>query len=171
MHGGYLLGIVMAGDSQITNDLITWAVGLPSVGVVVAYGLSIIRRRVSSDQKAIHEDKSYKDMLDSYKKERDETKEDRDRIIVRMTVIEQERNEAVGKVGKLTAEVEFLSVQVTELKTLVEKLGVSLELARTEMQRVAIENVKLAAHVSYLEAVVDKPSEKDTAETSNDRVK
>lgn len=154
----------MAGDSQITNDLITWAVGLPSVGVVVAYGLSIIRRRVSSDQKAIHEDKSYKDMLDSYKKERDETKEDRDRIIVRMTVIEQERNEAVGKVGKLTAEVEFLSVQVTELKTLVEKLGVSLELARTEMQRFAIENVKLAAQVSYLEAVVDKPGEKDTAE-------
>ena len=154
----------MAGDSQITNDLITWAVGLPSVGVVVAYGLSIIRRRVSSDKKAIHEDKSYKDMLDSYKKERDETKEDRDRIIVRMTVIEQERNEAVGKVGKLTAEVEFLSVQVTELKTLVEKLGVSLELARTEMQRFAIENVKLAAQVSYLEAVVDKPGEKDTAE-------
>ena len=154
----------MAGDSQITNDLITWAVGLPSVGVVVAYGLSIIRRRVSSDQKAIHEDKSYKDMLDSYKKERDETKEDRDRIIVRMTVIEQERNEAVGKLGKLTAEVEFLSVQVTELKTLVEKLGVSLELARTEMQRFAIENVKLAAQVSYLEAVVDKPGEKDTAE-------
>lgn len=150
----------MVGDAQLTNELVNWAIGVPSIGVLVAYGISIIRRRISSDSKTLHEDKSYKDMLDSYKKERDETKEDRDRIIVRMTVIEQERNEAVGKVGKLTAEVEFLSVQVTELKTLVEKLGVSLELARTEMQRFAIENVKLAAQVSYLEAVVDKPSDR-----------
>ena len=150
----------MVGDTQITNDLISWAVGLPSIGVIVAYGLSIIRRRMSSDQKVIHEDKSYQSMLENYKKERDETKEDRDRIIVRMTVIEQERNEAVGKVGKLTAEVEFLSVQVTELKVLVEKLGASLELARTEMQRFAIENVKLAANVSYLEAIVHKPTGK-----------
>ena len=140
----------MAGDSQIANDLISWAVGLPSAGVIVAYGISIIRRRASADTKNVNENKSYQDMLEMYKKERDETREDRNRIVARMTVIEAERNEAVGKVGKLTAEVTFLSQQVTELKQLVEKLGASLDLARTEMQQVSLENVRLQAQVSYI---------------------
>jgi chromosome segregation ATPase len=150
----------MAIDSEVANQLISWAVGIPSVGVVIAYGVSIIRRRLSADSKSVNEDKSYSDMLETYRRERDETKEDRDKIIARMSVIEQERNEAVGKVGKLTAEVEFLSTQVTELKTLVEKLGVSLELARQEMHKFAVENAKLAAHVSYLEQVVERTHEK-----------
>lgn len=150
----------MALDAEIANQLISWAVGIPSVGVVIAYGISIIRRRVSADAKSVNEDKSYSDMLETYRRERDETKEDRDKIVARMSVIEQERNEAVGKVGKLTAEVEFLSTQVTELKTLVEKLGVSLDLARQEMHKFAVENAKLAAHVSYLEEVVERTHEK-----------
>jgi len=141
--------------ADIASNLISWAVGVPSIGVLVAYGISIIRRRASADQKVIHEDKSYKDMLESYRRERDETKEDRDRVLARMMVVEQERNEAVGKVGKLTAEVKFLSVQVTELKSLVEKLGISLDLTRTEMHKFAVENAKLAAHVSYLEEIVE----------------
>ena len=145
--------------ADIANNLISWAVGLPSVGVVIAYGLSIIRRRMSSDQKILHEDKSYKDMLETYRLERDEIKDERDRILTRMTLVESERNEAVGKVGKLTAEVEFLSVQVSELKAVVEKLGYSLELARTEMHNFAIDNAKLLAHVSYLEAVVERSHE------------
>jgi outer membrane murein-binding lipoprotein Lpp len=68
-----------------------------------------------------------------------------------MSVIETERNEAVSKVGKLSAEVEFLSAQVTELKTLVEKLGNNLEASRTELQKFAVENAKLAALVTFLE--------------------
>lgn len=146
----------------ITSEILGWAVGIPGLGVVAAYGFSIIRRRMSSDTKAVREDKSYQDMLESYRKERDETKADKDRIIARMTVIEVERNEAVGKVGKLTAEVEFLSSQVTELKALVEKLGVSLELSRSEMHKFAIENAKLAAHVSYLEDLVERADERKT---------
>ena len=149
------------GDSQLANDLITWAVGVPSVGVIIAYGVSMIRRRVSADSKVMHEDKSYHTMLDSYRKERDETRADRDRLITRMAVIESERNDAVGKVGKLTAEVEFLSLQVTELKLLVEKLGASLEVSRTEMHKFAIENAKLAAHVTYLEEMVEKVNGKN----------
>ena len=150
----------------ITNEILGWAVGIPGLGVVAAYGFSIIRRRMSSDTKAVREDKSYQDMLESYRKERDETKADKDRIIARMTVIEVERNEAVGKVGKLTAEVEFLSSQVTELKALVEKLGVSLELSRSEMHKFAIENAKLAAHVSYLEDLVERSDERRTERAS-----
>lgn len=150
----------MALDAEVANQLISWAVGIPSVGVVIAYGVSIIRRRISADAKSVNEDRSYADMLETYRKERDSTKEDRDKIIARMAVIETERNEAVGKVGKLTAEVEFLSSQVTELKTLVEKLGESLDLARQEMHKFAVENAKLAAHVSYLEAVVERNHEK-----------
>ena len=150
----------MALDGQIANELISWAIGLPSIGVVIAYGVSIIRRRLSADSKSLHEDKSYNDMLESYRKERDETKADRDRIVNRMTVIENERNEAVGKVGKLTAEVEYLSTSVTELKVLVEKLTVSLDLARSEMHKFAVENAKLAAHVSYLEEIVERSHDK-----------
>jgi chromosome segregation ATPase len=142
-------------DPQIANDLVTWAVGIPSVGVVIAYGVSIIRRRVSADAKSLHEDKSYQSMIEAYKKERDETKEERDRMVVRMNTIEAERNEAVGKVGKLTAEVEFLTTQVLELKRLVERLGGSLDLARSEMHRYAIENARLAAHVGYLEDMIE----------------
>ncbi len=147
-------------DTQLANELITWAIGVPSVGVVVAYGISMIRRRVSADSKVMHDDKSYHDMLDAYRKERDETKLDKDRLIARMVIIENERNEAVGKVGKLTAEVEFLSLQVTELKLLVEKLGASLEISRSEMHKFAVENAKLAAQVSYLEEVVENANKK-----------
>ena len=148
-------------DTQLVGEAFGWAVGLPGLGVVAAYGFSIIRRRMLSDTKAVKEDKSYQDMLESYRKERDEIKTDKDRLIARMTVIEIERNEAVGKVGKLTAEVEFLSTQVTELKLLVEKLGHNLEKSRTEMHNFAIENAKLAAHVSYLEELVERSAKKD----------
>jgi len=145
----------MAIDHDTTQQIINWAIGVPSVGVVIAYGLSIIRRKVSSDAKALHEDKSYNSMLESYKTERDELRADRDRLVERMQVIETERNEAVGKVGKLTAEVEFLSLQVTELKSLVEKLGNNLELSRQEIHHFAVENAKLSAHVSYLDEIVE----------------
>lgn len=143
-------------EVQATNDIVSWAVGIPSVGVVIAYGISIIRRRINDDMKAVEEDKSYSSMLEAYKKERDELREERDKVIARMTTIESERNDAVGKVGKLTAEVEFLSVQVSELKLLVEKLGSNLELSRTEMHKVAIENAKLSAQVTYLEEIIDQ---------------
>jgi chromosome segregation ATPase len=141
----------MADEVKIANDIISWAIGVPSVGVVVAYGISMIRRRASADAKTLLEDKSYQNMLESYRKERDDIKEDRDRIVARMHVIESERNDAVSKVGKLSAEVEFLSTQVTELKTLVEKLGTNLEAARNELQKFAVENAKLAALITFLE--------------------
>lgn len=134
----------------IFENVAGWAVGVPSIGVIIAYGISIIRRRVSSDTKAVNEDRSYSEMLTNYKKERDEMREERERIIARMNVIETERNNAVAQVGRLTAEVEFLNKQVIELKSLVEKLGSNLELARSEMQRFAIENARLAAQLSYL---------------------
>lgn len=145
----------MANETDLANQIISWAIGVPSVGVVVAYGISMIRRRASADTKALNEDKSYQSMLESYKKERDDLKVERDKVIERMQVIETERNEAVGKVGKLTAEVEFLSQQVTDLKTLVEKLGTTLELSRQEMHTFAVENAKLSAHVSYLDELVE----------------
>ena len=132
----------MATGTEVIGNLAVWAVGVPSVGVLIAYGISIIRLRASADKKTVNEDKSYQDMLTAYRKERDDTREERDRVMARMVVVEAERNEAVGKVGKLTAEVEFLSQQVTELKTLVEKLGANLDAARIDMNRIAIENAK-----------------------------
>lgn len=145
----------MANEAEIANQVISWAIGVPSVGVVIAYGISMIRRRASADSKALNEDKSYNSMLESYKTERDELRSERDRLVERMQVIETERNEAVGKVGKLTAEVEFLSLQVTELKNLVEKLGNNLELSRKEIHDFAVDNAKLQAHVSYLDEMVE----------------
>jgi DNA repair ATPase RecN len=138
------------------NDIASWAIGIPSVGVVVAYGWSIIRRRITSDMKASEEDKSYSSMLDTYKKERDELKDDREKTMTRLGQVETERNDAASKVGKLGAEVEFLTIQVGELKVLIEKLSTNLELSRAEMQKVAIENAKLSAQVNYLEEIVEQ---------------
>lgn len=142
-------------NSDTTNQIVSWAIGAPSIGVVIAYGISMIRRKVSSDSKALQEDKSYNSMIETYKSERDELRAERDRLINRIQIVEAERSEAVGKVGKLTAEVEFLSLQVTELKSLVEKLGTTLELSRVEIHNLAVGNAKLAAHVTYLDEIVD----------------
>jgi len=148
------------------NDIISWVVGIPSIGVVIAYGISIIRRRISSDMKATGEDKEYTSMLETYKTERDEIKDERDRTITRMNIIESERNDAVSKVGKLGAEVQFLSVQVTELKVLVEKLGASLEMSRAEIHTFAVENAKLTAQVNYLEEIIEqRKTPRDTRST------
>lgn len=143
-------------QTDLANTLVSWAVGAPAIGVVIAYGISIIRRRMANDIKAAKEDKEYSNMLETYKKERDSIREDRDRTVVRIIAIEAERNEAVSLVGKLGAEVQFLSVQVTELKVLVERLGTSLEQSRQEMGKVAIENARLSSHVNYLESIVEQ---------------
>jgi chromosome segregation ATPase len=140
----------MTNDPQLANELISWAIGVPSIGVVVAYGISMIRRRMSADTKSLGEDRSHLDLITSFKVERDEIKRDRDKLMERLGVIEAERNEAIAKVGKLTAQVEFLSVQVIELKALVEKLAVSLDTAKTEMNRLAVENARLSSQVSHL---------------------
>jgi len=144
-------------DAEITNNLANWALGIPSIGVVIAYVVSIIRRRISADNKEVKENASYHDMLASYRIERDELKVERGKLVSRINVIEIERNDAISKVGKLTAEVEFLSTQVGELKVLVERLGISLETSRSELHTVTIENAKLSARVDYLTGVVTTP--------------
>lgn len=146
-------------DFQLVNALATWSIGAPAIGVVIAYGLSIIRRRASADSKVLHEDKSHSTLLESYKQERDDIRAEKERIVARMDIIEAERNDAVGKVGKLTAEVEFLTSQVKDLKVLVEKLGNSLETARIEISKFAIDNAKLSAQVSYLEEIIKQNKE------------
>lgn len=151
----------MALDGSLFENVATAAVGIPSVGVIIAYGISIIRRRASADKKALDEDHSYSEMLSNYRKERDEIRAERERIVARMAVIESERNNAVAQVGRLTAEVEFLTHQVTDLKALVEKLGASLEIARTEMQTYAIDNASLKAQLTYLSLLKDHPGDDD----------
>jgi chromosome segregation ATPase len=141
-------------DVELIDTLIKWSVGIPAVGVIIAQGISMIRRRASADSKALYEDKSHSSLIESYKIERDEIRVEKEKIMARLIIVETERNEAVGKVGKLTAEVEFLSSQVSDLKVLVEKLGTSLEIARTEISKFAIENAKLSAQVTYLEELV-----------------
>ena len=156
-------------QSDLANNIVSWAVGAPAVGVVIAYGISIIRRRMATDIKSAKEDKEYSNMLETYKKERDSIREDRDKTVARIIAIEAERNEAVSLVGKLGAEVQFLSVQVTELKVLVERLGASLEQSRTEMGKVSIENARLSSHVSHLESIVEqrKTPREDAAHKDN----
>lgn len=133
--------------AELAQNAATWAVAVPSIGVVIAYGLSIIRRRMSADAKTLGDDRAHSDIIDIYRKERDELRGERNKILLRLEIVEQERNTAVGQVGKLTAEVEFLTTQVIELKALVTELGSHLELARTEMHKVAITNARLGAQV------------------------
>jgi chromosome segregation ATPase len=151
----------MAIDNSLFENVASIAVGVPSLGVIIAYGISIIRRRASADKKALDEDHSYSEMLVNYRKERDEIRAERERIVSRMSVIESERNNAVAQVGRLTAEVEFLTHQVTDLKALVEKLGASLEIARTEMQNYAIDNASLKAQLTYLSLLKDPTGDDD----------
>ena len=145
----------MALDNSLFENVASLAVGVPSIGVIIAYGISIIRRRASADKKALDEDHSYSEMLSNYRKERDEIRAERERIVARMAIIELERNSAVAQVGRLTAEVEFLTQQVTDLKALVEKLGANLEIARNEMQAYAIDNASLKAQLTYLSHLKD----------------
>ena len=135
--------------SSLAQNTAAVSVALPSLGVLIAYGISIIRRRASADNRATSEDRSYSEMLENYRRERDEIRAERERIIARMSVIETERNNAVSQVGRLTAEVEFLTHQVTDLKTLVERLGANLESARNELQKHALENIKLKTQLEY----------------------
>lgn len=141
-------------ESDIVGNLMSWAVGVPSVGVIIAYGISIIRRRASADTKSLKEDESYQNMLESYRVERNEAKLDRERIIERMAVLEVERNEAVSKVGKLTAEVEYLTAQVKDLKKMVEELASNLNKTRTDLNSFAIENAKFSSQVQFLERLL-----------------
>lgn len=152
-------------EALLIEHFSTIAVAIPSLGVVIAYGYSIIRRRVSSDIKALKEDRSYVTMLENYKKERDELRAERERLLDRVAATEKERNEATAKSAKLETEVTFLNAQVIELKDLVEKLSTSLELSRSEMHRFALDNVKLVAHVSYLESLVEHKNGKDDPKT------
>lgn len=145
----------MALDNSLFENVASLAVGVPSISVIIAYGISIIRRRASADKKALDEDHSYSEMLSNYRKERDEIRAERERIVARMAIIELERNSAVAQVGRLTAEVEFLTQQVTDLKALVEKLGANLEIARNEMQAYAIDNASLKAQLTYLSHLKD----------------
>lgn len=131
--------------SEVAQNAASWAVGIPTVGVIIAYGLSIIRRRISADTATLGEDRARGDIIDIYRKERDELRGERDKIILRLEVVEHERNVAVGQVGKLTAEVEFLTTQVIELKVLVTELSSHLDLARTEMHKIALTNARLTA--------------------------
>lgn len=156
-------------QTEHINDIVSWAIGIPSIGVVIAYGISIIRSRISTDIKNSEEEKEYSSMLDSYKEERDSIREERDRTISRMGVIEIERNDAVSKVGKLSAEVKFLSIQVNELKAMVEKLSVNLDQSRREIHALAIENAKLSYQIcavkdcTNFKPLVTPPSDEETS--------
>lgn len=151
----------MALEGNIVENLTSLAVGVPSVGVLIAYGISIIRRRASADKKVLNEDDAYSEMLTNYRKERDEMRTEREKIIARMAIIETERNNAVSQVGRLTAEVEFLTHQVTDLKCLVEKLAASLEIAREELHKVSVENASLKAQLTYASFLQEPPGDDD----------
>lgn len=139
----------MVDSSTFTGNIVTWAVGAPSIGVIIAYGISIIRRRASTDARESVENKSYGNMIETYKQERDELRIERTKLIERMSVIEAERNDSLSKVGKLTAEVEFLTTQVKELKVLVERLSDGLDASRAEMHGLAVKNAQLETRLAF----------------------
>jgi hypothetical protein len=143
-----------------TSDIISTTFALPTIGIIITYGYSIIRNRIRKDTHASNEDASHKEMINAYKAERDLVKQDFDRLIERINIAEKERNEAVSKVGKLSAENEFRAAQNIEYKTLIEKLTLSLDLARTDTQKYAVDHSKQQAKISYLTAILNDRIEK-----------
>jgi len=143
----------MAVEPNFGNEILNWAVGLPAIGVVIAYGISMIRRRVSADARAIGEDKSHIELIESFRQERDEIKKDRDKLYDKLSLTEEERSKAIAEVGKLTAQVQFLSLQVIDLKALVEKLATNLDAAKSDMQVLTVNNATLSSHVNHLEEI------------------
>lgn len=130
----------IVGDQVVTAAFSALAAG----GAAVMW----IRRKLSKDSLEIKKDSAEGDLIQHLEDERDHLEQEKDKILERLIIVDKERQEAVALVGKLSADVEHLTRQVSHLERLVENLGSKLDLATTKMQEYAIENARLSAIMS-----------------------
>lgn len=107
-----------------------------------------IRKKLSKDSLEIKKDTAEGDLIQHLEDERDMLKAEKDRILERLLVVDRERQDAVGMVGRLSVQVKLLTKQVDHLEDMVVNLGQKLDTATTKMQEYAIENAKLTVMIS-----------------------
>lgn len=125
---------------------------LTTIGVVTAFMFHTVRK-MSKEKLDQTKDRAEEDLIEKMQTRESLLVAENDRLKTRLEQVEAERNDAVQRVGKLSTEVDILSKQVAELKDVVSKLGASLETAREEIHRYAIENVKLLSKLEHFEAM------------------
>lgn len=107
-----------------------------------------VRRKLSRDSLEIKRDSAESDLIQHLEDERDVLKQEKDKILERLIVVDKERQEAIAMVGKLSADVEHLTRQVTHLERMVESMGKKLDDATQKMTDYAVENARLTAILS-----------------------
>lgn len=136
--------------NQAAGTITAWAVGLPSVGVIIAFGISLIRRRISADSKELLNDRTFNNMLDWTSNEKDKLEAEKTSLNLRITTLETEKNNALMQVATLRVQVDYLTVQVEELRESMREMKKLLEEERDKVQDLAIENAKLNSDVTRL---------------------
>jgi uncharacterized protein YoxC len=129
---------------------------ISSILIAFAGAALWIRKKLSADSLEIKKDQAEEDLIEHLEKERDTLKADKEKLLERLIAVDKDRQEAVGRIGKLSADVEHLTNQVVHLEKMVELLGKKLDSATDSMQKYAIENAKLserlASFAGYKEA-------------------
>lgn len=113
----------------------------------IASAIFLLRKKVSADNTDIRRDRAEQNIIEYLERQRDRAVVDKEVAIEKLQHAIAERDLAVQKVSKLTSEVENLSGQVKILRELVERLGVSLEDTRTQLNNYVAENVRLLARL------------------------
>lgn len=128
---------------NVTTESLTGTATAVVTGIASA--IFLLRKKISSDNTEIRRDKAEQNIIELLERQRDKAIADKDIAFEKLQMALQERDLAVQKVSKLTSEVENLSGQVKILRELVERLGVSLEDTRRQLDNYVAENAKLLA--------------------------
>ncbi len=137
-------------DSITPNSIVNLIVGIPSIGVVIAFAISLIRRRISTDSKEIQNDRTHINMLEWSTHEKEKLETEKTNLNLRITTLETEKNNALMQVATLKVQVDYLSSQVDELRCSILEMKQLLEEEREKVQNLAIENAKLNSDVTQL---------------------
>jgi regulator of replication initiation timing len=107
----------------------------------------VTRKKLSNDSVELTKDRAEENIIAVLERQRDQAYLENDKLRDRLDKAVNEKDEALSKVSDLTREVENLSGQVRILKELVERLGVSLDTTRQQLERYIAENSKLVTQL------------------------
>jgi len=127
---------------------------LTAIGIITAFMFHTVRK-MSQEKVDQTKDRAEEDLIEKLQAREVSLISENERLKNRLEQVESERNDAVQRVGKLSTEVDILSGQVLELKAVVSKLGESLDKAREEIHKFAIENVRLLSKLEHLESILE----------------
>jgi len=141
---------VIQQSSQFGDNIFTIIFSI----LIAAAGAALwIRRKLSKDSLEIRKDSAEVDLIQYLENERDILKKDKEHLFERLIQTDNEKNEAVNKVGQLSVEVKHLSAQVSQLETIVNTLSHDLKIATATVHELAIENANLNAKLGTVNEI------------------